>query len=118
MKLSTSDKGRKAEQLVARYLQKKGWKILFTNYRVAGGEIDIIASDKKDIVIIEVKSGKQNSFDLTESVDFQKKKKLQRAVEQFLFQEKMQDRPVRFEIITVSMPDEKIHHFPQEFFDD
>ncbi len=118
MKESTSIKGKKAEELVAGYLKKKGWKILFTNYRVAGGEIDIIALDKKDIVIIEVKSGKQNSFELTESIDLRKRKKLKQATEQFLFREKMQGKPVRFEIITVSMPDEKIYHFQEEFFDD
>lgn len=118
MKISTSAKGKRAEELAAQYLQKKGWKILFTNYRIAGGEIDIIALDRKDIVIIEVKSGKQNSFELTESINFQKRKRLHQATERFLFQEKMQDRPVRFEIITVSMPDEKICHFTEEFFDD
>jgi len=118
MKVSASSKGKKAEELAAKYLQKKGWKILFTNYRIAGGEIDIIALDKKDIVIIEVKSGKQDSFELTESINFSKRKKLQQATEQFLFRERMQDSPIRFEIITVSMPDEKIYHFTQEFFDD
>lgn len=118
MELSTHQKGLEAEKLVLSYLKKKGWQILHTNYRTLQGEIDIIARDHKEIVVIEVKSGQQDVFTLTQSVDHKKRKTIESITNAFLSQKKLDKMPVRFDIITVSMPTGKIHHFSQEFFDD
>ena len=41
--MSTFELGFLAENLAARYLEKKGYKILDLNYRKLWGEIDIVA---------------------------------------------------------------------------
>jgi putative endonuclease len=48
--------GRQGEQLAAEYLEKAGFRILDRNYRCAGGEIDIVAADRRDLVACEVKT--------------------------------------------------------------
>ena len=47
--------GRKAEAHVARWLKLRGWKILDERFKVAEGEVDIIARRKDIIAFVEVK---------------------------------------------------------------
>jgi|GEM_PF-3968116 len=47
--------GKKGELAIVEYLQKSGFRILKTNFRGTGFEIDIIASRARAIYFIEVK---------------------------------------------------------------
>lgn len=51
----TLSKGAQAEQIAARFLQKKGLCILDRNFRCKGGEIDLIAEDHGTVAFIEVR---------------------------------------------------------------
>src|SRR3989338_2475584 len=55
----TSELGFLAENLAARYLEKKGYVILELNYRKPWGEIDIIASKEGILVFVEVKANRK-----------------------------------------------------------
>jgi putative endonuclease len=48
--------GAKGERLAARHLERLGWRIVDRNVRVGGGEIDIIAVDGDELVIVEVRT--------------------------------------------------------------
>ncbi len=48
--------GRIGEEIAARYLQGRGFKIIQRNYRKPWGEIDIIAESKGVVRFVEVKS--------------------------------------------------------------
>lgn len=48
--------GRLGEDAVARSLVAQGWTILDRNWRCRLGEIDIVAIDEDDLVIVEVKT--------------------------------------------------------------
>jgi putative endonuclease len=52
--------GRQAEGLVARELERRGWRIVARNARPAEirGELDIVALDGGELVIVEVKAGR------------------------------------------------------------
>ena len=54
--------GQRGEALAANFLQKQGYRILERNFRVKGGEIDIIAQEKNTLVFVEVKARQDNSF--------------------------------------------------------
>lgn len=56
MKTYRQNLGKTGEDLAVRYLQQKGYEILRRNYRIGKAEIDIIAMDRDDLVIAEVKS--------------------------------------------------------------
>ena len=50
--------GRAAEGLVARRLERAGWRIVARNARTASGELDLIALDGATLVFVEVKAGR------------------------------------------------------------
>ena len=52
--------GRYAETIVARELERRGWQILARNAGPADvrGELDIVALDGRELVVVEVKAGR------------------------------------------------------------
>ncbi len=48
--------GRQGEQLAVDYLQRAGLRILDRNWRCAEGEIDIVAAERRALVVCEVKT--------------------------------------------------------------
>jgi putative endonuclease len=54
--------GRAAEELVARRLRADGWTVLERNARTRRGEIDIVAFDRRELVFVEVKAGREGAM--------------------------------------------------------
>ena len=50
------------ETLAAEYLRKKHYKLIAANYRCRYGEIDLIVSNRKYLVFVEVKLRKSSNF--------------------------------------------------------
>jgi len=48
--------GQQAETLAAEFCVSKGWIILARNLRLTPGEIDILAADGAELVVVEVKA--------------------------------------------------------------
>ena len=55
-------KGAAAEQLAADYLQRQGLTLIERNFRVRGGEIDLICRDGKSTVFVEVRLRSRGEF--------------------------------------------------------
>ena len=62
--MSTTLTGGQGEDLACKYLEKMGYKILERNYRIRGGEIDIVAKDKDTLVFVEVKARWSHEYGL------------------------------------------------------
>lgn len=60
--VSTTEKGRRAERIIARRLQTKGYKILAMNWRTRRCEIDVIAYRNKCVYFVEVKYRKSTRY--------------------------------------------------------
>ena len=60
MTASRQQLGRRAEAIVARELERRGWRIVARNTRPADvrGELDIVALDGPELVVVEVKAGR------------------------------------------------------------
>ena len=54
--------GRRGEKRAAKYLKKKGYKLLARNYRTPFGEADIVARDGETVVFCEVKARLSDAF--------------------------------------------------------
>jgi len=117
--------GKMGEDMTVNYLKKKGYKILERNYRADKfGEIDIIASCKKPdstlfqpskiLVFIEVKTKTDQSFGLPEQeLTYQKKKRLRRAIQNYLFKKYLTDEDWQSDLIAIEILDDKqdIRHY-------
>jgi putative endonuclease len=55
-------KGATGEQLAADYLQRRGLKLIERNFRVRGGEIDLICRDGRTTVFVEVRLRSSRGF--------------------------------------------------------
>lgn len=94
------------EQLAGDYLIKKGYSIIERNYRIRGGEIDIIAKDGNDIVFIEVKLRSSNRYGYPEeAVSFSKCRKIMKAIRAYLQNSHYSDANIRFDIIAIENND-------------
>lgn len=60
--MTKTETGRLGEEAVCRYLEDQGYKITARNYRIKGGEIDIIAQNPDYIAFVEVKTRKPDSL--------------------------------------------------------
>ena len=93
--------GKEAEQMAVNFLSQNGYEILHCNWRHSRYEIDIIAVKNELLRIIEVKSLKSSELRYPEeSVTKKKFKYLQRAADEFLFQNQ-QYRHVQFDILSI-----------------
>lgn len=78
--MAVKSAGALAEQAVANFLRKSGYKILDQNWRTAVCEVDIIARKKQEIYLVEVKYRQTSSFgDGFDYITAHKRKKLELA---------------------------------------
>ena len=69
--------GKYGEEIARDYLKRKGYKIIAQNYKTKRGEVDIIATHKKVLVFIEVRTKQHEWFGTPEdSIGTQKIRKL------------------------------------------
>jgi putative endonuclease len=115
---STSKTGRLGEGLARQFLEKKGYRIVTSNYRGGGGEIDIIAATPDSLVFVEVKTARTKAFGAPETwVDEKKQEQIGNVAEHYLFEHQLDDVDCRFDIVTVTMLDGRaeIKHFENAF---
>ncbi len=56
-------RGKRGEDLACRFLRRRGYKILYRNFRGRrGGEIDIVCRDRDTLVFVEVKTRANEDF--------------------------------------------------------
>ena len=109
------------EALAANFLQKKRYKILATNYRCRFGEIDLIASNRRYLVFVEVKLRKSDRFAAAhEFVDIHKQDRIRTTASLYLSQNPTDLQP-RFDVIEIYAPqgtetvNPEIHHMEDAF---
>jgi putative endonuclease len=59
---TTTARGREAESLAARYLESRGLRLIERNFRIRGGEIDLIMQDQRTLVFVEVRQRSRSDF--------------------------------------------------------
>lgn len=99
--------GLRGEQLAARYLIKKRYKIIASNYLTRAGETDIIAlSRDKTVCFVEVKTRSPGQMlPPGEAVDRRKEENLKSNAAAFMRANKLTDMKYRFDIIEVILHD-------------
>lgn len=121
--MSRQSLGQSGEQAVCDYLVKQGCFLVERNYHAALGqraEIDIIACDGKNLLFVEVKTRKPDSF-LPGILAVTKKKQqnIWNCAQQFLmFHESFACYQPRFDVACVTMENQKVlgmEYYPNAF---
>ena len=93
--------GKMGEQMTAKYLTDKGYIILEHNYRRGHLEIDLIALDGDELVIVEVKSRAYDTvLQPEDAVGHKKRQALIRLANEYVKSHNRREN-VRFDIVTV-----------------
>ncbi len=95
--------GRQAEDLAARFLEKKKLRIIARNYRCRGGEIDLVCRDGKVLVFVEVRLRQNTAFGgAAASVTAIKQRRIILAAQHFLMTNALTNDDCRFDCILMN----------------
>lgn len=112
------EQGTAGEDVAVQFLEKNGYKILERNYRFERAEIDIIAQDGEELVFVEVKTRRSDSYGAPEdAVTEEKQEQIRAAAEGYLYQHDIDNRPCRFDIVAIEFKDGKreLRHLKDAF---
>ncbi len=115
---TTRSKGMNAEELAAKHLESKGYRVIARNWTAGRLEIDLIATSSSHIVFVEVKSRYSEQYAAPwEAVNSAKRRSVIRAADIYIRQKMIELEP-RFDIISVLIlpGKESIEHFEGAFF--
>jgi putative endonuclease len=94
--------GMEGEQTAADYLQTAGMDILARNWRCNEGEIDIVASDGRALVICEVKTRSSVKYGTPlEAVNRQKARRLRRLAVRWALEGSVMYHEIRIDVVGV-----------------
>jgi putative endonuclease len=94
--------GRQGEQAAAEHLQRAGFRILDRNWRCADGELDIVAAERRVLVICEVKTRSGTRFGTPiEAITRQKRSRLRRLAVRWVIAHGVLFDEVRVDVIGV-----------------
>lgn len=100
--------GHRGEDIACGYLKKQGYNIIERNFRIRGGEIDIVAKDKEYLVFVEVKTRYSHEYGLpVESMTPWKIKHLLKTAKFYLQKISWDDNPYRLDFVSVDFADDK-----------
>ncbi len=116
---SHNDLGKRGEEIAAKYLEDRGYRILNVNWRSARAEVDVIAELNGTIVFVEVKTRSSVDFGQPEDfVSYKKERQLEFASSVYI-EMKKHEGEIRFDIIAIVFENKdlyKINHIEDAFW--
>lgn len=112
--MDTCKKGKRGEKNAENYLIGKGYIFVARNYRRLPGEIDLIFTDERDLVFVEVKAWKNLSeLDLEYSINRKKQGRIIETSKIFLSEneDRFKNFNVRYDIVYIDKNIESITHY-------
>jgi putative endonuclease len=112
--------GRWGEKRCERFLRNKGLRTLIRNFSCKVGELDLVMVDTDGtLVFVEVRTRANEEFGPAEAtVNATKRERVSQAARYFIAAHRIEDRPLRFDIITLILGHRgppQIRHFENAF---
>ena len=102
--MNARERGAFGEERAARYLRRKGYRIVERNFRCRQGEIDIIARKREILAFVEVKLRRDDRFaEAREFVTRAKQGRILAAAQLYLARTQEELQP-RFDVIEIYAP--------------
>ena len=100
--------GNYGEDLACEYLTKQGYKLLQRNFRIRGGEIDIVAMDGETLVFVEVKARWSHEYGPpAESMTSWKIKYLVKTAQFYVLKIGWGNKEYRLDFISIDFADDR-----------
>lgn len=104
--------GDRGEALAARYLRRRGYRVVARQVRDVLGEIDIVAIDRRTVVFVEVKTRRaMTAGEALSAVTSEKQCRISRSALRFMRRNELLECAARFDVIAVIWP--KQQHRPE-----
>jgi len=101
-----AERGKRAENAVARRLWWEGYRILERNYAVRGGEVDIIARRGDTVAFVEVRARQEGSeIAPKDTVGYGKQRRIDTAASAYVKAKRLEDVSLRYDIAEVWLDD-------------
>jgi len=117
--------GRRSERVAARYLRRRGYRVVARNAQAGGVEIDLLcfSPDRRTIVVVEVKSGRVRGSDPihagrddpVRNLRRAQRRRLVHAMDTLTRANRWSDRPKRIDVVAVLWPESgapRVSHYP------
>lgn len=104
------------QELVAKsYLKQQGYKVLALNYYTPFGELDIVASKKQCLAIVEVKYRKRSSLESPgQAITKTKQTRLIKSAQHYLLNHRINYQQISFDVIAIQ-DDHILDHIQNAF---
>lgn len=97
--------GKRGELYAARWLRRRGYRIVAGGRRTRYGEIDLVAVEGETIVFVEVKTRATGELgDAAAAVDLDKQRKIARTALAFLKEHDLLEYRSRFDVVAIVWP--------------
>ena len=104
MKGARQGLGRTGERLAAEKLESCGYRLLQRNFRCRYGEIDIVAEDGDDLVFIEVKTRRGDSYGRPEeAITVRKRHRLVKVATYYIGLHAGTERSWRIDVVAIQL---------------
>src|SRR6185437_13165995 len=113
MRRTTLDQGNRGEQYAVEFLVSRGYQIVERNFRIRGGEIDIIAvetdprTEEKTLVFLEVKTRSSGDYGTPlEAIGYYKMRALIKATQFYKMKHPKLPDLMRIDAVSIIINDE------------
>lgn len=97
---------REGERLAGRYLESHGYRILARNFRIRGGEADLLVEKEGWLVVVEVKTRRSSRFgSALEAVTSEKARRVLRAGRAFARRKGFSLARLRADVVALDYPE-------------
>jgi putative endonuclease len=110
--------GNEGEEAAVRFLEARGYRVRARNFSCRYGELDVVAEHGDTVCFVEVRMRSTAVWgDPSHTVSFAKQRKVVKAALHYLLTQRLRDRMIRFDVISVVGRGERatVEHLPGAF---
>ena len=97
------------EEIAARWLTRRGWRIVYRRFRNGRRDIDLVAQRDALVAFVEVKARKGSTFgDPVEAVNHRKQRELTRSARVWIDRHGRAEENYRFDVVGVLVDDQRV----------
>ena len=101
--------GEIGERIAARWLTRKGWRIVYRRFKNGRRDIDLVAQRDELVAFVEVKARKGCEFgDPVEAVNHRKQRELAKSAHVWIDRHGRTDEAYRFDVVGVLVDGERV----------